>query len=380
MSNTLTSLERTAFAAIQDVRRQTTGLIAAVSADFDATPVPLNEYIDVPIVSGATVGDATPAATSGSGTDTSVTVRQVQLTKRRKSTFHITGDDTKVINRIGYEAWFQKRLYAAMVALTDEIEGDLAALHVKASYGAGTPGTVPFSSNHNVINTLKRLQEEAGLPDDDLHLIISTRAAENLRNLTQLTKVNEAGGDGPLRRGELWDISKFKIRTSGQIDSHTKGAASGFLTNGGESAGATGITVDTGTGAFIEGDTISVADDTSGILYIASGDVAANDLPLNGALKAALATDKAITSATHVANMAFHRRALQLAIRPTALPPGGDGASESMIVSDLPVEQGGTGLSFLVLRYGQYLQATYEVHATWGVGCTEKEGLWKLAG
>lgn len=380
MSNTLTALARTSFATIQAVRRQTTGLIPAVSTDFDATPVPLNEYIDVPIVSGATVADATPGATSSTGTDTSVTVRQVQLTKRRKSSFNVTGDEVKVINRIGYEAWFQKRLQAAMIALTDEIEADLAGLHVKATYGCGTPGTIPFASNHNVINTLKRLQEEAGLPDDDLHLVLATRPAENLRNLTQLTKVNEAGGDGPLRRGELWDISKFKIRTSGQIKTLTKGSAAGYLTNGGEAAGATAITTDTGTGAFQEGDTIAVATDTSGLLYIASGDVATNDVPLNGALKVAIPNDVAVTSATHVANMAFHRRALQLAIRPTALPPGGDSASESMIVSDLPVEQGGTGLSFLVLRYGQYLQASYEVHATWGVGCTEKEGLWKLAG
>jgi hypothetical protein len=378
MSNTLTALAQLNATAIQEVRKNLKGLIPAVTADMSAEPVALNEKISVPVLSAAVAADATPANVSSAGSDTTVTVREVTLTKRRKSSFHATGDDTKVINRIGFDAWYKARIARAMQVLLDEVEADLAALHVKATYGCGTPGTTPFSSTFEVISTLKRLQEEAGIPNDDLTLVINPRAGENLRN--RLTTVSAVGTDETLRQGIISKIEGFNIRTSAQIKTHTKSTAASYQTNGGEAAAAASITVDTGTGTVLEGDTLSVADDTSGLLYIASGAVAANELAINGALKAAIGDDKAITIASHVANMAFHRRALQLAIRPTALPPGGDGADDAMIVSDLPVAQGGTGLAFLVLRYGQYLQASYEVHATWGVGATEAEGLWKLAG
>lgn len=378
MSNTLTALAQLNAAAIQEVRKNLKGLIPAVTADMDATPVAKGEKISVPVLSAAAGADATPSNTSSSGSDTTVTVKEVELTKRRKSTFHATGDDVKVINRIGFQAWYSQRITRAMQVLLDEVEADLAALHVKATYGCGVPGTTPFSSDITVMSTLKRLQEEAGIPADDLTLVINPRAGENLRN--RLGKVNEVGSAETLRDGIVSRLEGFNIRTSAQIKTHTKDSASGYVLNGGESAGATALTVNTGSGATKEGDTVSLADDTSGLLYIASGDIATNELPLNGALKVAIATGKAVTIASHVANMAFHRRALQLAIRPTALPPGGDAADDAMIVSDLPVAQGGTGLAFLVLRYGQYLQASYEVHATWGVGATEAEGLWKLAG
>lgn len=379
MSNTLTSLAQPAFAALQTARRQNHGLIQAVTTDFDARPVPKDEVIKMPINSVGANADATPAATSSSGSDTTVSTRDLTLTKRRKNSFHVTGDDAVTIERIGFAPWFQNRLAKSMIAILDEVEADLAALYIAATYAVGTAGTTPFASDHKSIATLRRFAEEAGAVDD-LQLVINPLAGENLRGLSTLTKANEAGTDATLREGTLLDINGFKVRMSSQIKTHTPGTGAGYLTNGGEALGATALTVDTGTGTVVAGDLISITGDALA-KYIASGAIAANELPLNAGLKKAVADNIAIaTMASYAANMAFARRAIGLAIRPTALPPGGDGATEAMIVADKPVSDGGSGLAFQVLRYGQYLQASYEVHATWGVAAFEPEAIWGLVG
>jgi hypothetical protein len=379
MSNTLTALARESFLALQDARRQNHGMIQACSTDFDVSAVPLNEYIDMPYTTAGSNADATPAAAPSQGDNDTTGVRKLQLTKRRKNSFYVTGDDTKTIDRIGFGAWYQNKLKKAMIKILDEIENDLTGLYVEASYGHGTPGTTPFGSNFNETAVLRRFAEEAGTVDD-LQLVINPIAAQNLRSLTQLTKANEAGTDATLRNAELLDLNGFKIRLSSQIRTHTIGTGSAYITNGGEAVGATSLTIDGGSGTFVQGDLLTVTGDSLA-KYIASGDVSGGELAINGGLKKIVADGIGVAiGASYAANMAFARRSIGLAIRPTATPPGGDAASEAMIVSDLPVAQGGTGLSFLVLRYGQYLQASYEVHATWGVKCFEPEALFNLAG
>lgn len=376
MSNTLTALARTSFGAIQEARRNAGGLIQASTTDFDVTPIPLGEAVDVPVPGAAAANsDANPGATSGTGSDTAVTTNKVTLTKRRRNTFAATGEDAKIIDRIGFAAWYGGRLQRSMLALIDEMEADLAALYNKASYAIGTPGTVPFGSSWAETADLYRLAIEAGIPVDDLNLVINPLAAANLRKLSGLTEVAKAGTDATLRNAELLQLNKWKIRESSQLKLHTKGAASGYLTNGAAiTAGTIALPVDTGTLAFVEGDSLSIAGDTAQ-RYMATGNVSGGNLPLRAGLKNAVADNAAITTANYTAHMAFHRRALALAVRPTALPPGGDAATEQALVVD-PV----TKLTFLVLRYGQYLQASYEVHATWGAACIEPEALFLITG
>ncbi len=153
-----------------------------------------------------------------------------------------------------------------------------------------------------------------------------------MRNLAPLNYANQAGTDEMLRKGILGDRNMFKIRTSPGIASFTKGAGASYVTDGGEAAGATAVTIGTGSGAITEGTAISIADDTSGISYVAADSATTTNLPLNGELKDAVATAKAVTLSSYTGNMAFHRRAIALATRPTKLPPGGDSATEARIV------------------------------------------------
>ena len=65
---------------------------------------------------------------------------------------------------------------------------------------------------------------------------------------------------------------------------------------------------------------------------------------------------------SYTANVAFHRTAIELGIRPPALPAGGDAAVDIMTVQD-PY----SGLVFEIAVYKGYMKTMIEVRALYGV-------------
>ena len=64
----------------------------------------------------------------------------------------------------------------------------------------------------------------------------------------------------------------------------------------------------------------------------------------------------------YMPNMAFHRTAIELAIRPMAVPDGGDAAVDSMLVQDP-----WSGLVFEIRAYKGYKKAMFDVSCIVGV-------------
>jgi hypothetical protein len=129
----------------------------------------------------------------------------------------------------------------------------------------------------------------------------------------------------------------------------------------GYAIGATAITVDTGTGTILAGDVITFAGDTN--KYVVATALASNVVTLgaNG-LRKAVADNAAITvTAASTRNVVFHRAALELAIRPPAMPNGGDAAVDAIVVQD-PY----SGLVFEVRAYKGFQKAMFNISAAWG--------------
>jgi hypothetical protein len=74
-----------------------------------------------------------------------------------------------------------------------------------------------------------------------------------------------------------------------------------------------------------------------------------------GLMAAQTTGDTVTVNAIYTANTAFHRSAIELVMRPPALPPGGDIAIERMTVQD------DRGLVYEIAVYKGYLMNTYEM-------------------
>lgn len=305
----------------------------------------------------------TPAMSLPAGDDQTITMDTVTIGQVANVKIPFVGETWKQIeNTAGREAVKNDMFAQALRKIRNTIEAHIGTVIYKgASRATGTAGTTPFASNHNSVNAVRQILLDNGAPVEDgmTSLVISTTAGTNLRNLSNLYKVNEAGNENLLRRGVLQDISGIAIKESAGVASHTKGtlASSPTSASAGFALGATDITLtaSVGTGTIVAGDALSIANDTANVYVVKTGVADASTaatLTLNqpGLQKATGASTRALTlAANYTANVAFHKSAVELVMRPPALPPGGDIAQDRTTLYDEK-----TGLVFEVVLYGGY--------------------------
>lgn len=372
---TLTSLLPTIYEAMDVVSREMVGFIPAVARDSQAERAALNQTIMSPVVGAMTAEDInvgaypadTPAQTIGNVSMT--------ISKARSVPFGVTGEENRGLNTAGTMGTINRdRMAQALRTLTNEVETDLAALHIYASRAYGTYNTTPFGTAADLSDfaQARKILDDNGSPQSDMHMVLGSTAVGNIRGKQSgLFKINEAGTDQLLRFGVLGDVMGFALHNSAQ----TKAAVTAGTNNGsaatntaGYAIGATTITLGSaGTGTIIAGDIITFAGDTNKYLVV-TGDA---DVSNGGSiviaepgLRVAIAASATVitTIAATTRNMFFHRSAIQLATRAPAMPDGGDSADDVMIVTD-PV----SGVAFEFCVYKQKRQVRYEVNLAWGV-------------
>lgn len=384
MANTITGLIPTMYNALNVISREITGLIPAVTSDMTYERAAVGQTVRSPVAPASTASDITPAVTPPNDGDQTIGYTDMTITKARRVPIRWNGEERLGLDNNGaqYNVIFRDQMAQAMRVLTNEVEADLAALHVYASRAYGTSGTTPFGSGLGETANIRKLLVDNGAPTSDLNLVMNTSAGANLRTLTQLTKVNEAGDSSMLRQGVLLDIHGMALRESAQIVTSTAGTGASATTNtAGYAIGATVITLaSAGTGTIVAGDVITFAGDTNKYV-VASGDADVSNggtitLAAPGLRKALAASAIAITvNAAAARNMAFSRSAIALATRAPALPAEGDSAADRFMLTDP-----NSGLSFEVSMYKQYRQVQYEVALAWGVKAVKPEHMGILLG
>src|SRR5690606_14417163 len=162
----------------------------------------------------------------------------------------------------------------AMRKLVNAVEVDLAiAAKVGASRAYGSGSTVPFSTAGDLSDFagVAQILDENGAPVVDRQLVLGHAAMGNLRGKQSvLFKVNEAGSSDMLRDGMTDRVQNFALRHSNAIGVHTKGAGTGYATDGAVATGRD-IVLKTGTGTVLAGDIITVADDPATAKYVVNG-------------------------------------------------------------------------------------------------------------
>lgn len=388
MANVLTNLAADIYKAADVVGREQVGLIPSVTVNGDATERAAKgdtiraHFTRTPSVSTTYA----PAMTIPEGTDQTVDNKTMTLDTYANVQIPWTGEEMKHVNNgSGFETIYGDQIAQAMRAIVNSIEtAGCLAVYVAASRAFGTAGTTPFGSNFNEIAEVRQILVDNGCPfDGNNSLVINTLAGTNLRQLAQLQKVNESGDQSMLRQGELLNLQGFSMRESAGIAAHTKGAMTGAdINNGsGEAVGQTTLTFDGGTvntTGIKAGDIITGASDSINKYVVGTGSVATGgDIVINNpGLRVALADAVELTVGdSYAANIALHRSAVELGIRPLAEPQGGDAAVDRMVVQDPR-----SGLVFTVSAYKGYKKAMFEIGALYGWKAWKSEHIALLIG
>jgi len=368
MANVLDNLAADLYKAADLVGRELVGFIPASTINAGSERVAKGDTIRASFTREVSAQDITESMTIPEGTDQTVDNKTMTISKSRSVQIPYTGEDQRHLNNgIGFQTVYGDQIAQAMRVICNEIESDMADEAYKSSSRAfGTAGTTPFASNFNEVAELRRILVDNGMPVDDgqVSVVLNTAAGVKLRNLASLQQVNTAGNDSLLRQGELLNLQGMSLKESHQIKLHTAGTGAGYLLNDASSAVKdTSIVVDTGTGTILAGDIVTFAGDADN-KYVVNTALSANSFSIGTpGLRVALPDSDAITvGGDYTANIAMHRRAMELAIRAPAVPQSGDAAIDSLLISD---ER--SGLTFEVRVYSGYRKTMIEVAAAWGV-------------
>jgi energy-converting hydrogenase Eha subunit B len=380
VANTLTNLFPDLYQALDVVSRELVGFIPAVSRDSTYERAAVGQVVRSFVAPASTASDITPGVTPPDDGNQTIGNTTLQITKSRRVAVRWAGEETRQMSSSFGAMNIRAQQFAqGMRTLCNEVESDLAALHINASRAYGTAGTTAFASDlSDTANIRKILSDNGQWHEGDMHMVIDTTAGAKLRTLTQLTKANEAADASMLRQGVLLDVHGLAFRESAQVkQAVTVGTGTSYQTNNasGYAVGATTIALDTGSGTVLAGDIVTFTGDTN--KYVVATALSGGNIVLAApGLRKTLADNVAMTivgAATR--NMAFTRGAIQLATRAPALPDGGDLAVDRQVITDPR-----SGLSFEVAMYPQYRQMQYELSLAWGCGITKAEGIALLLG
>ena len=363
MANVFTNLAADVYDAAERVGRELVGAINSVKINSGAEAAAKGDTVRAAFTQPQTVSTSyAPSMTIPEGTDQTVDNKTMSLGTYASIQIPYTGEDQKHLNNgAGYETVYGHQIQQAMRSICNKVELDLLAVISSGAGNAyGTAATTPFATTMNDLPNIMKLLLDRGCPDDgQIAGVYDTTAAVNIQNLSNLYKVNEAGNGDLLRNGKLGELYNILLRRSGQVGAPAVGTGTSYVLNGTHAVGATSIVAKTGSGTIVAGDVVTI---NSHKYVVLAGIAAAGTFTINSGLIAAGADgDTIVISAIGRRNAVFHRDSVELAIRPLAVPNGGDAAKDMMTVQD-PV----SGLAFTLCHYVGFKKSMIEIGCLYG--------------
>ena len=219
----------------------------------------------------------------------------------------------------------------AVVALAEKIDQDLNGLYIDVPFFFGTGGTTP--STLSSLAGVRKVLADNKVPNSLRHLVIDTTAAAALLSLDSLVEIDKSGMSETLRDAVLGRIYGFQLAESQHIKDHTAGGYSvlGDVTAAGTADDFSVVLTSaagTSTDVLLKGDLLDIdgnqhvvtADTVAAVAGVVSAEVYPA-VPVGGYPGTGSGTVTFVPD--HTANLAFHRNAFTLAVRPMALPSGG---------------------------------------------------------
>jgi len=344
------------------------GFLKAVNTNTSAEVAAKGDVIKVPIGKAGAMIDTPVGFAFPNAANSDVDSINMELQYSKTVPIDWNGEDQKSMMNSG--AWgtvLAQQFADAFGQIRDAIEKSVADEAIKASSRAyGTAGTAPFASASSMADmaNMKGILDMNKAPATGRSIVLSSPAETSLlTNQTNLIKVNEAGSEQMLRQGIIMPVYGFNVRSSAQLETHTKGTGTSYATNLGSTLakGATSIALDTGSGTILAGDVVTFAGDSNKYVVSADGTTTLVTIGEPG-LRQTLANDVAMTIGNdYTPSIALHKSAIALAIRPPKAPEEGDMMTRELVTDPY------SGITFEVALVKGQRVVQYQVSAVWGV-------------
>src|SRR5580704_8788909 len=281
----------------------------------------------------------------------------------------------------------------AIIGLAQKLNLDLLNLYVNSFGFSGTPATTPFqigtgnfpNAPTDATNVRKILGHQL-CPSQNRRFVLDPNAEANALALPAFSTFLNTDDTGVIMEGELGRKFGFDFYMDQDIPFHTSGTITTGLSAQASTAQPVGTTAilattaaSTGACALVVGDIITFAGDSQTYVVTAAATQAsaASAVTVNiypGKLIALAGGEAISVKASHQVNLAFHRDAFAMAIRPIE-DSVFKGGSEFGQMTD---PQTGISLALEVSR--QYKQTVWEFSILYGVACVRPELTCRLAG
>lgn len=383
MANTFTEIVDTIFARGLMALRENAIMPRIINTDWSAEVAEQGDTIDVPIPSAATVSDVTPGPTPPAGANSAPTKVSIPLNKWRKSDMHVTDKEAREIAQGARDLQLSEHLRA----LANDVDDFILGLY-KSVYGfAGTSGTTPFASDLTGALDAGKVLADQLAPPAPRRIVLNPAAEANAKGLRAIQDATfRANQENTLLNGQIGTVLGFDWFMNQNIPTHTAGpwaADSPAPTVSSGSVGDETLVIDTGAGAdtdhVLEGDVFTIAGDSQ--TYVVTADATTDasggaTISISPSLQVAISGSKNITvESTHAVNLAFHRDAFALAVRPLAPADGFTGGNEIRTGVD-PVS--GLALTLEVSR--EYNRTKYQWSVLYGAQLIRAELASRIAG
>ena len=379
MANTITNVLPKILARGLMALREQAIMPALVNGDYSTEAAMKGDTIDVPIPSALSVSDVAPSNTPPAPADSAPTKVQIALNNWKKVNFHMTDKELMDLDKNSH--FVPMQMSEAVRALANSINSTVHNQYTGIYGFTGTAGTTPFASTVASATGARKVLNEQLCPRENRRLVMNYDAEANALALADFQRVNEAGDSGPKLEGQLGRKFGFDTYTDDGVVTHTAGGSGTPLVNGALAVGDTSVSIDgmTGTDGLVVGDIVTFAGHAQTYTVSVAGTTSAGaqTVTVSPAIKAIVADNAAVTvKADHVVNLAFHRDAFALAMRPLAAGTIADAYGSNIVSMTDPV----SGLSMRLEVSRQYKQVVYELDALWGVKLIRPELACRIAG
>lgn len=372
MANNLTAVIPKLLAQGLLALRQNAVTAMTVNRGYEELAGEKGDTINVPIPSAIAAVDVVPGNIAPDPGDLAPTSVPIVMNKWKEAAFQLSDKEQME----AMSGTIPMSASEAVKAIVNEI--DMSILNeYKAVFGAnGVPGTAPFQGDTKDVTETRKILQQQLAPQDPRWFLVNPDAEANALNLRAFQDASWVGTAQTVTDGTFNRRFGFGWSVNQNLPTHTAGTADDYTVTGVNAIGATTLTVTSAgnNGTFLEGDIVTITGDSQ--TYVVTQDetgAPAASITIQPALRKATVGAEAITvKQTHAVNLAYHRDAFALAMRPLRQ----DKMGRQVFSQVDPLS--GLALRIEILEEHKRTRLSYD--ALWGVKCVRPELAARLMG